>query len=58
MATAYDNGPPGDRALDSKPVSELISDALQQFSRLVRSEVALARAEMTDKAEGAAEQGE
>ena len=50
MATAYDNGPPGDPALDSKPVSELISDALQQFSRLVRSEVALARAEMTDKA--------
>ena len=45
MASAYENRPP-----DAKPVSELLSDALAQFSRLVRNEVALARAEMTDKA--------
>ena len=57
MATAYDNGPLGDRPLDSKPVSELISDALQQLSRLVRSEVALARAEVTGKAKQVARGG-
>jgi len=52
MATAYDN-----RSPEAKPVSELISDALQQFSRLVRNEVALARAEMTDKAKQVARGG-
>ena len=52
MASAYDNRPP-----ETKPVSELISDALGQFSRLVRNEVALARAEMTDKAKQVARGG-
>ena len=52
MATAYDN-----RSPETKPVSELISDALQQFSRLVRNEVALAKAEMTDKAKQVARGG-
>lgn len=37
------------RVLESRPVSELIGDALQQFSRLVRTEAALARAEVYEK---------
>lgn len=49
MASIYENRPSGDRPADSRPVSELISDALQQFSRLVRNEMALARAEVSDK---------
>jgi hypothetical protein len=52
MASAYENRPP-----ELKPVSELISDALAQFSRLVRNEVALARAEVTDKAKQVARGG-
>jgi Na+/melibiose symporter-like transporter len=52
MASAYENRPP-----ETKPVSELISDGLAQFSRLVRNEVALARAEMTDKAKQVARGG-
>ena len=52
MASAYENRPP-----EAKPVSELISDALAQFSRLIRNEVALARAEMTDKAKQVARGG-
>ncbi|MFO1132944.1 MAG: phage holin family protein [Hyphomicrobiales bacterium] len=52
MASAYEDRPPG-----TKPVAELISDALAQFSRLVRNEVALARAEMTDKARQVARGG-
>lgn len=43
-----------DRAPDGKPVSGLVSDALQQFSRLMRSEFALARAELMDKTQIAA----
>jgi len=35
---------------DSRPVSELFADALNQFSKLIRSEINLARAEMTVKA--------
>lgn len=50
MASAYDDRPAGGRSADGRPVSELISDALQQFSRLVRNEMALARAEVSDKA--------
>jgi hypothetical protein len=53
MASSYDDRPAGERAVDGKPVSELIADALQQFSRLVRNEMALARAELTDKAKKA-----
>lgn len=49
MASAYDNGPAGELPRD-KPVSGLISDGLQQLSRLVRNEMALARAEVTNKA--------
>ena len=41
MASIYESRPTPERPLEGKPVSELISDALQQFSRLVRSEVAL-----------------
>lgn len=52
MTSAFDNRPP-----DGKPVSELLSDALQQFSRLVRNEVALARAEVAGKARKAARGG-
>lgn len=57
MATSFGNGPAGEHTRDSRPVSELISDALQQFSRLVRSEVALARAEVSGKARQAARGG-
>src|SRR5436190_5449027 len=35
---------------DSRPVSELFADALNQFSKLIRSELHLARAEMSMKA--------
>jgi uncharacterized membrane protein YqjE len=51
MSAAYD-----ERRTDrppERPVSELVSDALQQFSRLSRSEVALARAEVSEKARNA-----
>lgn len=57
MASTYENRSTDERPLEGKPVSELISDALQQFSRLVRNEVALARAEMSDKAKKAARGG-
>lgn len=43
-----------DRAGDSKPISGLVSDALQQFSRLMRNEFALAKAELMDKGQTAA----
>ncbi len=51
MSAEYDERR-SDRAQE-RPVSELVSDALQQFSRLIRNEVALARAEMTEKAKNA-----
>jgi len=35
---------------DSRPVSELFADALNQFSKLVRNEIQLARAEISLKA--------
>jgi putative superfamily III holin-X len=35
---------------DSRPLSELLSDALNQLSALVRTELQLARAELTGKA--------
>ena len=38
---------------EARPVSALIGDALQQLSRLLRSEVALARAEVAEKAQRA-----
>jgi len=40
---------PDDRMTEDKPVSGLIADALQQFSRLMRNEFALAKAELVDK---------
>ena len=57
MASAYENRPFGERPPETRPVSELISDALGQFSRLVRNEVALARAEVADKAKQVARGG-
>jgi hypothetical protein len=53
MTSAYDDRPADERRLEGKPVSELVSDALQQLSRLLRNEVALARAEVSNKAKGA-----
>ena len=37
-------------ANDSRPVSELFADALSQFSKLIRNELQLARAEISMKA--------
>jgi len=48
---------PGDPPPEARPVSELISDGLAQFSRLVRSEVALARAEIASNTRRAARGG-
>lgn len=53
MTSAYDDRTAEERRLEAKPVSELVSDALQQLSRLFRNEVALARAEVSDKAKRA-----
>ncbi|MDF2763492.1 MAG: hypothetical protein K0S81_486 [Rhodospirillales bacterium] len=39
---------------DSRPLSELLSDALNQFSALIRTEIQLARTELTGKAAKAA----
>ena len=39
---------------DSRPISELLSDALNQLSALVRTEIQLARMELTGKAAKAA----
>ena len=36
---------------DHRPMSELFTDAINQFSKLVRNEVALARAEIALKGE-------
>jgi hypothetical protein len=57
MTSAYEDRPFGERPPEVKPVSGLISDALAQFSRLVRNEVALARAEVADKAKQVARGG-
>jgi Putative Actinobacterial Holin-X, holin superfamily III len=40
--------------IDQRTISELVSDAFNQFSKLVRNEVAIARAEMAEKASQAA----
>jgi hypothetical protein len=42
--------PDGNRPIESLPTAELIRRASEQLSTLVRDELALARAEMTDKA--------
>jgi hypothetical protein len=39
---------------DSRPLSELLSDALNQFSALIRTEIQLARTELSAKAAKAA----
>lgn len=39
---------------DQRSVSELFSDAINQFSRLIRNEVSIARAEIATKATNAA----
>jgi Putative Actinobacterial Holin-X, holin superfamily III len=46
-----------DLPTDNRPVSSLVSEALQQLSRLFRSEVALARAELSEKAQQVARSG-
>lgn len=50
MASTYDQTEGRDQAFDRKPVSSLVSEALQQLSRLMRSEAALAKAEVSEKA--------
>jgi len=35
---------------DQRTITELVSDAVNQFSKLIRNEIAIARAEMTAKA--------
>ena len=49
----HDHEQTGERPLAQKSVAELVSEALQQFSSLVRSEVGLLRAEVSDKAKQA-----
>ena len=39
---------------DQRPISELVSDAVNQFTKLIRNEMAIARAELTAKATEAA----
>jgi len=41
-------------APDQRTVAELVSDAVNQFTKLIRNEVAIARAELTAKATEAA----
>ena len=41
-------------SMESRSVAELFSDALQQVTKLIRTEIALARAEIADKASTAA----
>jgi hypothetical protein len=50
MASIYDDEQTGERPLAQKSVAELVSEALQQFSWLIRSEAGLLRAEVSDKA--------
>lgn len=57
MASIYDDTKPGERALEQKSLGELVSETLQQFSRLMRTEVALLRAEVSDKGKKAARGG-
>lgn len=49
MASTYDNRTTASTA-ERRPVSELISDALGQASRLLRNELALAKAEVSSNA--------
>lgn len=53
MASTYDQAHSGPSAEERKPVSSLVSEALQQLSRLLRSEAALAKAEVSEKAKQA-----
>lgn len=53
MASIFDQPHPGEPANERKPVSALVSEALQQLSRLARSEAALAKAEVSEKAKQA-----
>lgn len=50
MAAIHDHEQAGERPLAEKSVAELVSEALKQFSWLIRSEVGLLRAEVSDKA--------
>lgn len=49
--------PTNELPADNRTVSSLVSEALQQLSRLFRSEVALARAELAEKAQQAGRSG-
>jgi len=53
MASNHDYQQNGERPLAQKSVAELVSEALKQFSWLLRSEVGLLRAEVSDKAKQA-----
>lgn len=50
MAAIHDHEQAGERPLAHKSVSELVSEALRQFSSLLRGEAGLLRAEISDKA--------
>ena len=54
MASIYENTRERERtAEDGRPVSELISDGLRQLSQLLRNEMALARAEVSENVKNA-----
>ena len=54
MATIYESTRERERSAEAaRPVSELISDALRQVSQLLRNEVALARAEVSENVKNA-----
>lgn len=53
MASIYEHARSGEDEEDRKPVSALVSEVLRQFSRLLRSEAALAKAEVSEKAQQA-----
>jgi hypothetical protein len=53
MAAIHDHEQVGERPLAQKSVAELVSEALAQFSSLMRSEAGLLRAEVSDKAKQA-----
>lgn len=50
MASTYDQTGAREQGYERRPVSALVSEALQQLSRLLRSEAALAKAEVSEKA--------
>ena len=54
MASIYENTRERERTAEAgRPVSELISDGLRQLSQLLRNEMALARAEVSENVKNA-----